>query len=134
MAVCQFFLKGQCKYGDNCRYEHPANARQSGFGASSWNRTGGGNDDPKLNLPFSAITISNDLTPHIDKPMWPLSSYAPSKHEPLLIPGLDESPEELRVKAAAAVASGNINSYLEYEGRQIAVADQMFVVCFISIS
>lgn len=44
--------------------------------------------------------------------MWPLSSYAPSKHEPLLIPGLDESPEELRVKAAAAVASGNINAYV----------------------
>ena len=60
----------------------------------------------------STVTISNDLTPHIDKPMWPLSSYAPAKHEPLLIPGLDESPEELRVKAAAAVASGNINSYV----------------------
>ena len=44
--------------------------------------------------------------------MWPLSSYAPSKHEPLLIAGLDESPEELRVKAVAAVASGNINAYV----------------------
>lgn len=44
--------------------------------------------------------------------MWPLSSYAPSKHEPLLIAGLDESPEELRVKAAAAMASGNINGYV----------------------
>ena len=44
--------------------------------------------------------------------MWPLSSYAPSKHEPLLIPGLDESPEELRVKAATAVVSGNINAYV----------------------
>ena len=44
--------------------------------------------------------------------MWPLSSYAPSKHEPPLIPGLDESPEELRVKAATAVASGNINVYV----------------------
>ena len=61
---------------------------------------------------YSATSISNDLTPHIDKPIWPLSSYAPAKHEPLLITGLDESPEELRVKAAAAVASGNINAYV----------------------
>ena len=38
--------------------------------------------------------------------------YTPAKHEPLLIPGLDESPEELRVKAAAAVSSGNINAYV----------------------
>ena len=38
--------------------------------------------------------------------------YTPAKQEPLSIPGLDESPEELRVKAAAAVASGNINAYV----------------------
>lgn len=60
----------------------------------------------------SAGTIGNDLNPGTDKPLWPLSSYAPAKHEPLLISGLDESPEELRVKAVTALKNGNINEYV----------------------
>jgi hypothetical protein len=23
--ICRFFLKGQCKHGDRCAFEHPAN-------------------------------------------------------------------------------------------------------------
>jgi nucleoporin NUP42 len=60
----------------------------------------------------SALNIAQDLTPNKEKPLWPLSSYAPSKHEPLLLPGLDESPEELRVKAFTALKAGNINEYV----------------------
>ena len=33
-VVCQYFLKGQCRFGDSCRNEHPANARQSGSGGN----------------------------------------------------------------------------------------------------
>jgi len=60
----------------------------------------------------SAANITHDLTPNKEKPLWPLSSYGPSKHEPLLLAGLDESPEELRVKAFTALKAGNINGYV----------------------
>ena len=57
-------------------------------------------------------TIANDLTLHKDKPLWPLSSYAPAKGEPNVIGGLDESPEELRVRAHMARQAGNMNEYV----------------------
>jgi hypothetical protein len=34
-VVCQFFLRGTCKFGNQCRNEHPQNAqgdRRSAFG------------------------------------------------------------------------------------------------------
>ncbi|KIM35004.1 hypothetical protein M413DRAFT_449956, partial [Hebeloma cylindrosporum] len=125
-VVCQFFLRGTCKFGDSCRNEHPANPQQSTFGGSSWNRNTSSAADAKITLPFNAANITHDLTPSKEKPLWPLSSYGPSKHEPLLLAGLDESPEELRVKAVAALKAGNINEYLQYESSKISNAEQIF--------
>ncbi|TFK94893.1 hypothetical protein K466DRAFT_119297 [Polyporus arcularius HHB13444] len=35
MAVCQFYLRGTCKFGNNCRNEHPRDGpRQGGFGSA----------------------------------------------------------------------------------------------------
>ena len=35
-VVCQFFLRGACKFGDECRNEHPLNGdRRSAFGGKS---------------------------------------------------------------------------------------------------
>lgn len=48
----------------------------------------------------------------VDKPSWPLSSYAPAKYEPMLVAGLDQSFEELRVNAAKALKEGKINEYV----------------------
>ena len=56
--------------------------------------------------------MTKDLTAHVDKPLWPLSSYGPAKHEPTLISNLDESPEELRVRAVTALRSGSTNDYV----------------------
>ncbi len=36
----------------------------------------------------------------------------PQNMKPLLIKGLDESPEELRVQAFKALSSGNVNQYV----------------------
>jgi len=47
-----------------------------------------------------------------DKPLWPLSCYGPAKFEPNIISGLDESMEELRVRAALALIAGNSNEYV----------------------
>jgi nucleoporin NUP42 len=58
--------------------------------------------------------MKSDLTPLMDKPLWPLSSYAPAKHEPILLGGLDESPEELRVRASTAKQAGNFNEYVSH--------------------
>jgi hypothetical protein len=56
--------------------------------------------------------MTKDLTPGQEKPLWPLTSYGPMKNQPLLIGGLDESFEELRVRAVTALKSGAINDYV----------------------
>jgi nucleoporin NUP42 len=60
----------------------------------------------------SSDSIQKDLSPNVDKPLWPLSSFAPSKYAPTFITGLDESPEELRVRAALAAKNGTVNEYV----------------------
>lgn len=65
-----------------------------------------------LNSHFRAESIKNDLTMGKERPIWPLTSYGPAKFEPTLLTGLDESPEELRVRATAALKAGNINEYV----------------------
>jgi nucleoporin NUP42 len=56
--------------------------------------------------------MTKDVTPGVDKPLWPLSSYGPAKFEPVLIANLDESPDELRVRAVMASKAGSINDYV----------------------
>ncbi|KAL0581487.1 hypothetical protein V5O48_000530 [Marasmius crinis-equi] len=133
MAICTFFLKGQCRFGDKCRNEHPAGGQtQGGFGNQSWNRgstssnTNTTNTNTNTTTLFTVDSIRNDLTPHNDKPLWPLSSYGAAKYETNLISGLDESFEEMRWKAASAMSGGNINQYTQYEAERINNADKAF--------
>jgi nucleoporin NUP42 len=56
--------------------------------------------------------MTKDFDIKADKPSWPLSSYGPAKQEKNLLPTLDESPEELRLKAVTAMRNGNINEYV----------------------
>lgn len=60
----------------------------------------------------SIESVTRDITPLQDKPLWPLSSYGAAKYEPVVISGLDESPEELRAKAVTALKAGTINEYV----------------------
>lgn len=60
----------------------------------------------------SVETMSKDFDPRVDKPFWPLSSYGPAKHEPNLLPPLDESFEELRMKAVLAKIGGTLDEYV----------------------
>ncbi|KAF8265138.1 hypothetical protein EI94DRAFT_375706 [Lactarius quietus] len=124
MAVCQFFLRGSCKFGDQCRNEHPQGGqgdRRSALGGSSWTPS-----NPPKTIPFSLETMTKDFDVRADKPSWSLSSYGPAKNEKNLLPPLDESPEELRLKAVTAMRSGNINEYLQYEQNALAKAEQIF--------
>lgn len=67
-------------------------------------------------VPFTHLvrqeSIIRDMNPAFEKPIWPLSSYAPAKNEPLLVTGLDQSFEELRVRASQALKAGNVNEYV----------------------
>lgn len=63
-------------------------------------------------LALSVESITADVTPDKDKPLWPLSSYGPSKYEPVIISGLDESPEELHLKAVIALGAGTTDEYV----------------------
>ena len=56
--------------------------------------------------------MTKDLTPGQEKPMWPLTSYGPGKFQPLLVGGLDESFEELRLRAVTAIKSGTTDEYV----------------------
>ncbi|KAH9965755.1 hypothetical protein BC827DRAFT_1179627 [Russula dissimulans] len=71
--------------------------------------------------------MTKDFDGKVDKPSWPLSSYGPAKNEKNLLPPLDESPEELRLKAVTAMRNGTINKYLQYEQNAFANAEQVFV-------
>jgi nucleoporin NUP42 len=59
-----------------------------------------------------AESILKDITHREEKPLWPLTSYGPSKSLLTLIADLDESPEELRVKAAQALRSNSVDQYV----------------------
>lgn len=47
-----------------------------------------------------------------DRPAWLLSSYGPAKYEPNLVSGIDESFEELHLKATLALASNSVQDYV----------------------
>ena len=58
----------------------------------------------------SIESITRDL--ESEKPVWPLSCYGPAKMQPTLIGGLDESMEELRVRATQAAKAGTTQDYV----------------------
>ncbi|KAF1956585.1 hypothetical protein CC80DRAFT_61039 [Byssothecium circinans] len=133
MAICNYFLRNQCKYGDSCKNEHPGRDSNRGFGGggrggggfgrgSNNNRFAGFSGDSyrPAQQPASAFARNNaasrfslekaeieaDLTSQ--RPTYPLSCYGPGRDAPRqLIEGLVEiSPEELRSRYYLARASG----------------------------
>ena len=72
--------------------------------------------------------MSKDLTSGSDMPLWPLSSYGPAKNEPNLLVALDESPEELRVRAATASRSNNIQDYVGALYRLANLAQRVLIL------
>ncbi|KZT06469.1 uncharacterized protein LAESUDRAFT_179825 [Laetiporus sulphureus 93-53] len=126
MVVCPYFLRGQCKFGSQCKNEHPRDGRTGGFGYTTWNASGPSTGPVTPTTLFTVESILRDLDPKVDRPGWPLSSYGPAKQQPNVISGLDESPEELRVKAFLATKAGTVNEYMKYEADKIAAAEQTF--------
>jgi nucleoporin NUP42 len=70
--------------------------------------------DADTYLQLSVEGMTKDLTSGQEKPLWPLTSYGPGKYQPQLVGGLDESSEELRVRAVAALTSDTTNDYVRF--------------------
>jgi nucleoporin NUP42 len=96
MVVCQFFQRGNCRFGSQCKNEHPG---QKTLAAPA----------PASAGAFSAESIKQDLT--TERPLWALTSYGPAKNEPNLIAGIDLSQEELRWEYVQAVKANNPAMY-----------------------
>ncbi|OMP86046.1 Nucleoporin-like protein 2 [Diplodia seriata] len=130
MAVCKFFLQGNCKFGDRCKFDHPGAQNQLRGNQQNQNRyaplnnanTGGqaargpqrGETTcivsylmrtPRYNLDPDIVHV--DLTS--DRPIWPFSVYAPGRTAPRHLiegPVMEQSPEEMRLRYYAAMRTG----------------------------
>ncbi|PHH75924.1 hypothetical protein CDD82_4215 [Ophiocordyceps australis] len=113
MTICKFWGAGNCRYGNNCRFEHPTRTQpQNRFGTDAVSKFN------KYNI--SVELLENDLT--ADLPEWILSSYAPGKNAPEQLFGgiqCEQSFEELRFMHMQAQAAG-------HEGQAIAAAQELY--------
>ncbi|KIW28146.1 uncharacterized protein PV07_07828 [Cladophialophora immunda] len=115
MVICKYFLQGNCKFGANCRNEHPGGggfANQNRFGALSGNRFGGsgGGSARKDAWQFNPDDIPNDLGAGKGRPKWILSAYGPGRNAPAsLLVENEFSSEEVRVRFYELASQGKEN-------------------------
>ncbi|KAL8937433.1 MAG: hypothetical protein Q9216_004421 [Gyalolechia sp. 2 TL-2023] len=117
MVVCKFFLEGRCKFGDNCKNEHPGKTTRNPFAPllnnsrSSPSGQGASNKGLKsAEYPYhlDKEIISKDLT--AERPLYILSSYGPGRDAPRQLFGgqpREQSFEELRLRHYELASAGN---------------------------
>ncbi|XP_017768898.1 PREDICTED: nuclear pore complex protein DDB_G0274915-like [Nicrophorus vespilloides] len=100
MVVCKFFLQGTCKFGANCRFEHPVNQQPNNGGQAAIT---------DLNTLIRAV--QGDMSNAEKGGQWVLTCYAPFKEKPMF-PGFEDmSYEEVRVGFYEATKSGTLDAY-----------------------
>ncbi|KAF5270536.1 hypothetical protein FQR65_LT05434 [Abscondita terminalis] len=122
MVVCRFFLQGNCRYGDLCKFEHQTNGnrnsshsntsilRQQNFVPSANTITGTG-----TNVDINALlqSVANDMISAEKGGQWILSYYTPFK-EKSPFPGFDDlSFEEVRWGFYEARLNGTVPQYCQ---------------------
>ena len=133
MVLCRFWQQGNCRYGDNCRFEHPgkSNGSQNPFSPlNGGGNSGGGGVAKTLEEKLSKYNLSldameKDLT--TERPTWILSAYGPGKNAPEQLFGgfpREQSPEEVRLGFYAAKASGNEQQALNSVQQTYQTAEQ----------
>ncbi|KAK0666638.1 hypothetical protein QBC41DRAFT_325463 [Cercophora samala] len=120
MVVCRYFQQGNCRFGNNCKFEHPrdggSNQSPFGGGGNRFSALSGGQqsafggskqpdqpDYPGLN----EETIRKDLVNEL--PQWIFSCYGPGKDAPDNLFGgypREQQPEELRIHFMKGQAAG----------------------------
>ncbi|KAI8928356.1 hypothetical protein BC831DRAFT_434350 [Entophlyctis helioformis] len=97
-TICPFYLKGTCRFGLSCHNQHvqPGQGKIRHTSAACF---------------FDKSTVEVDMK---EKPLWPLSVYAPSKDSSCFVAGTDMSPEESRWLFVQSMRStGNISQYMQ---------------------
>ncbi|RSL64362.1 hypothetical protein CEP53_004101 [Fusarium sp. AF-6] len=108
MTVCRFFQQGNCKFGNNCRNEHPNPNNNRNQTSNRFGALGGGTNSIADKYSITVDAIERDLTN--ETPQWILSAYAPGRDAPGQLFGgypREQSFEELRLHYVMGKASGN---------------------------
>jgi len=119
--VCQFFLKGTCKYGTGCWNLHPQGQMGTSggnvFGAASSTSSSlfGGNKSntgqESKELQDFIKQVSGEMNQWERSGQWLLSSFTPLKTSGPIPGFVDTSPEELRIEAYNANKNNTFASY-----------------------
>ena len=72
MPICQYWQRGQCRFGNECRFEHSAGGGGFGGGAAG----GGMQGDITTTL---VTTVKQDIEQMEKGNQWIFSCYAPAK-------------------------------------------------------
>lgn len=140
VPVCKYFVRGSCKFGDNCWYQHPGSSSLShrGYGniTQTFNRYQALETQPQqqheqskklgiVNKDSSVQEImeliSLEARVWLESKMWQLSCYGYLKDGPCLDGFDDVSPEELRQFAYESMSDGKSSQYEQELTQRIQV-------------
>ncbi|KAK4173531.1 hypothetical protein QBC36DRAFT_335628 [Triangularia setosa] len=126
MVVCKFFQQGNCRYGNNCKFEHPRDGnsgQQSPFGGGNrfsalsggqQSAFGGSKQSDQPEYPgLNEETIRKDLQNEL--PQWIFSCYGPGKDAPDNLFGgypREQQPEEIRIHFMKGQLAGEADAAL----------------------
>ncbi|KAG8227156.1 hypothetical protein J437_LFUL001700 [Ladona fulva] len=124
MVVCKFYVQGICRYGENCRFEHPGSQQQAvnyrnqnrSWQSPAYAASQGGRGTFQPDPRDLAAVIKEDVIAMEEGGQWPLSCYTPLKECPNFPNFYDTSMEEVRYEAYQAQASNTFDEYVKKIG------------------
>ncbi|RDD44732.1 Nucleoporin-like protein 2 [Trichoplax sp. H2] len=124
MTVCKYYMRGFCRFGNNCKFEHPGGYSKGTQQKPNENYTYNRNYDHSRDNQRNAAagnslftrqnvlqTIRKDIDEQNQSLVWPLSCYAFVGTKACLAEFPEYSMEEIRWEAYVANASNNFGQY-----------------------